>query len=251
MPPRLQGPKLIYKRLIKSAVVGALRSVFTQEYGDDPMFRNLRVTQDYSLREITFPTIVVNYRGNETTNLGVGHQEIWLTERGYERHMRRWFDGSIHFDIYATSPEDRDALYDALTDILAFGRLELMLDNFFQYLEFHDFGVVYQIMLNDGVHHDEGDSTSKPWWGPEDVLLFRGGMSLDIKGTFASVVEDAEQSLAFINKIIVYPYIFGYEDTPDPEPLWVEWQGTSNSEDNAYVSGEGVVSSLEVYTPSP
>jgi hypothetical protein len=231
--------------------VGALRSVFTEMFEDDPTMKDLQIVQDYNLEEIKFPLVVINFRSERTENVGVGHSELWLTKRGYEKHLRRWFEGEVTFTIYARSPTDRDKMYDALTDVLAFGRLESLLGNFFDYLYFHDVGVDYQIMLNEDQHRDLGDNTVKPWWGPEDYLIFSGGIGMDVHGTFTSVVEDPEHTLAFIHKIIVYPYIFGYEDAPDPEPLVVEWLGTSNSEDNAYVRGEGVVSSIEEYTPSP
>ena len=106
-------------------------------------------------------------------------------------------------------------------------------------------------MLNEDTHTDKGDNVIKPWWSAEDVLIFSGGITMEIHGTFTSVIENPEETLGFINRIIVYPYVFGYEDAPDPEPLIVEWLGTINSEDNAYVSGEGVVSSAEEYTLSP
>lgn len=248
MPPRLPTSKTLYKRLIKSAFVGALRAVFTEEYRDNPRYANLQVVQDFNLQQIEFPMIVVSYQGDFTENIGIGHSELWLTHRGYEVHGRRRWEGRVTFDIYARTPGDRDELFDALTGLLAFGRLERLLGNFFDYLFFHDVGVDYQIMLNEDTQHDKGDSMIKPWWLAEDYAIFTGGITMECHGTFASVVEDVEDTMAFVNKIIVYPYIYGYEDAPDPDPL-VVWVGTTNSEDNGYVNGEGVLSSIEEFIP--
>jgi hypothetical protein len=242
---KMPEPLVLYKRLIKRAFIGALRTVYTEEYQDDPVLQNLAITGSWNIQQFTTPQIVIDYQGGEVKNMGVGHSEIWSTENGLERHLRRHWEGQITFQIYALSPTDRDIMFDSLTEILSFGKLQSLFANFFDYLYTHDFGIDAQIMLDEDTQRDRGDQTEQAWWQPEDVMIFSGGITMECHGHFASVVRSASEALGLIDKIIVYPYIFGYEDEPDPAPFTVEWIGTSNTEDFAYVKGEGALTASE------
>lgn len=242
---KLPEPVVLYKRLIKKAFIAALKTVYTEDYIDDPALQNMQITGAWNVLQFNPPQIVVNYQGNYVQNMGVGHSELWVTPNGIERHLRRRWEGIVSFDIYALSPTDRDIIYDSLTEVLSFGKLQGLMNNFFDYLYTHDFGIDYQIMLDEDEQRDKGDNTEQAWWQPEDVMIFTSGISMDCHGTFASVVRSAEEAIGFIDRIIVYPYVFGYEDQPDPAPFTVEWFGTSNTEDYAYVKGEGSPSSVE------
>lgn len=242
---KLPEPRVLYKRLIKKAFIGALKTVYTSDYQDDPALQNMAITGVWNINQYNPPQIVINYQGDFVENVGVGHSELWLGLNGIERHKRYRWEGTVSFDIYALSPTDRDVIFDSLTEILAFGKLQSLMDNFFDYIYNHDFGIDYQLMLNEDTQRDKGDQTEQAWWQPEDVMIFTGGIIMECHGTFASVIRDTDEALGFIDRIIVYPYVFGYEDAPDPAPFDVEWFGTSNTTDYAYVKGEGSPSSVE------
>jgi hypothetical protein len=233
-------PKIMYKRLLRRAFVGALRAAYTVDYADDPQLTSLHIVSDFNIEQVTFPMIAVKFTGGFVQNVGVGHREVW--DDGTLHFRYRW-EGTIEFELFAQTPFDRDVLHDSLTEIIAFGKLDNLMANFCEYIYTHDFGLDYQIMLDESTLTDTGDSTVRAYWEPEDMLIFTGGVSLRCHGTFASVTRDSGfDTFAMVNRVTVYPYIYGYEDEPNPAPFTVGWDNTMNYQDIAYVTGEAGIS---------
>lgn len=238
----LKSPQVLYKRLVRQALVGALRSVYTVEYSEDPTLQTMRIATDFALEQQTFPQIIVKFQGDFLQDMGVGHTEEWVDETGITTHQRYRWEGRVTFEIYTLSPLDRDIVFDSLSELIAFGKLDSTLFNFFDYLYGHDFGVDAQIMLNTGQMNDTGEGSMAAPWLAEDALIYTTGMSIECHGNISSVAPTP--IFARIEKIIVYPYIFGYEDTPNPDAFEIDWP-SNNYEDNEQVTSRGFINSLE------
>ena len=140
-------PAVQYKRLIKRTLVSALRSVFSNEY-PDPQLRGLYVSTAFPLKREQFPAVIVSYNETHVKNAGVGHFEEIVNE-DYETNVLRhfMFEGSIEMTCYALSPLDLDILSDSVMELLAFGRIDLLLNKFFEVV-YEDIGDSAQISVH-------------------------------------------------------------------------------------------------------
>jgi len=234
MSRRLE-PAVQYKRLIKRTLVAALRTVFSEEY-PDPQLRNLYISTDHPLKREQFPSIIINYQESYVENAGVGHVEEILDDDFLMitlKHFR--FQGKINAKCFALSPLDRDVLSDSLLELLAFGRLDLLLNKFFD--------VVYsgvpdsaQISLHSDYLSANGESTTNTLWNAEDVLIYETGYTVDCSGGFYSTMK-TDDVTGYIDNIIVY----GNEPFDKEQEKLLELFG-SNSVNPFYVSGRGIVS---------
>lgn len=235
MGKRLE-PAVQYKRLIKRTLVSALRTVFSNEY-PDPQLKNLYVSIDHPIKREQFPAIIISYEESSVYNAGVGHIEEIFNEDFLTvplKHFR--FKGRLKFKCYALSPLDRDVLSDSIMEVLAFGRLDTLLNKFFS--------VVYDEITDSAqisIHSDHldgmGESTSKTLWNAEDVLIYETGYSVECSGGFYSTMRE-DDIADYINQIVVY----GNQPFEEEQEKLLELFG-SNSDNPFYVIGRGSASS--------
>jgi hypothetical protein len=235
MSRRLE-PAVQYKRLIKRTLVAALRTVFSEQY-PDPQLRNLYISTDHPLKREQFPAIIINYEESSVSNAGVGHIEEILNDDFLTvplKHFR--FQGKIRARCFALSPLDRDILSDSLVELLAFGRLDLLLNKFFDVV-YSDISDSAQISLHSDYLSSTGESTSTTLWNAEDVLIYETGYVVDCSGGFYSTMK-TDDITDYINNIIVY----GNEPFDEEQEKLLDLF-SSNSSNPFYVNGRGIASS--------
>lgn len=229
-------PAVQYKRLIKRTLVSAMRTVFSSQY-PDPQLRDLYISTTFPLKREEFPAIILEYKENSVENAGVGHiEEIYDDNFNIVplKHFR--FDGSIVFNCYALSPLDIDILTDSVMELLAFGRLDSLMNRFFERV-FEEVDDSAQISIHSDYLSPIGESTQNTQWNSEDMLIYQSGYSVACSGGFYSTLRE-EDIKNYIEDIVVY----GSEAFTEEEEKLLEIFG-SNSSNPYYVRGRGIVSS--------
>jgi hypothetical protein len=230
-------PAVPYKRLLKRTMISSLRTVFSEEY-PDPQLRSMNITTDHPLKREQFPCIVVEYDESSVKNAGISHIEYLQNSTTFAdvpaRHFM--FEGSFTFKCFALTPLDRDVLSDSLVDLLAFGKLDSLLNRFFEivYSEVPDSA---QITLYSDYMDGLGESTSSTEWGSEDGLIYSTGYRIGCSGGFYNSIK---QGIAeYIEEIIVY----GNDQFHKEQEVLTDITGR-NSPNPFYIRGKGVVSSV-------
>ena len=229
-------PAVQYKRLLKRTLVGALRSVFSEEY-PDPQLRNLYISTAFPLKREQFPAIIVSYNESHVRNSGVSHFEEIIDEDYKTRVLRHFmFEGNIEMTCYALSPLDLDILSDSVMELLAFGRIDSLLNKFFEAV-YEDIGDSAQISLHSDYMTGLGESTMNTLWDAEDLLVYRTGYSIACSGGFYSTAKEGNLA-SYVDQIIVY----GSQPFEEEQEKLLELFG-SNTADPFYVKGRGIASS--------
>lgn len=247
-PPKRIEHAARFKTFVKRTMVTAMRSVFTDQY-PDPEFRNMPVLTEYPVEKIRYPMMIVKFNAGRNMNAGVGHEEMHFDDEGqYRKFFHRRFEGTIEFHMYTLSSLSQDNLSDAVSEVIAFGRLQNLTDQFYQTI-FDDYNNGGQLMFQSDVIDDLGVSVGKPFWNPEDQLLYQGGLSVVCHGGFFSTGES--ELNAFLDGIVIHPYIQGQEDqyVGEIDVPWVPVPPTS--EDFSTVRENSVVDGDEDYTSAP
>lgn len=211
--------------MVNRTLVKALRAVFTSSF-DEPEFRDINISTEFPIKRVQYPAIHVRFNGGAVTNAGVGHKELFYDSAGKLRWwMHRKFTGSVDFVVYALSPVSRDILTDTLHDILSFGTLNSLPNEFFEEI-YGDPDDAYsmQSLLNQlSVNTDEitsgGKSAGLAPWAPEDVLVYQASYNVELGGGFYNTVPTTaglewagNYSLKFYDSMDNYP--------ADDGPAW-------------------------------
>lgn len=225
-------PTVQYRRLIKRTLVAALKTVFTEEYPEQQL-RGINVSTAFPLKRENFPAIIVNYSESVVQNAGVGHIE-YLEDEDFltipAKHFR--FEGTIEFVTTALTPLDLDTISDSVVELLAFGRLDALLNRFFDriYAEVPDSA---QISFHSDYLSPLGETQMATLWGSEDGIVYQGGYSIAVSGGFYSTIR--EQDVAgFIDNIIVY----GSDAFTKQEELLLELIGNNSEDPSNVTNGE-------------
>lgn len=238
-------PAAHFKTFVKRAIVTALRSVFTDAYPNTE-FRNLPVLLEYPQAKIKYPLMIVKFNDGDIMNAGVGHEEWAFDINGqYRKYFHYRFEGSLEFHLYTLSSLSQDLLSDSLIDVIAFGKLQSLTNEFYNTV-FDEYANGGQLMLRTDLIQSLGVSVGKPFWNPEDTVLYEGGYTIACHGGFFSTGDDPVH--AFFDTIHILPYIEG-EERPAGE-IDVFWPGEADT-DMATVRLHAVVDGDEDYTPGP
>lgn len=120
-----------HEQMVARTLVRAFRAVFTSDYYED-QFADLHVVPEFPLKEAQYPALVISYNANSVLNAGVGHREFFKDDDNQWRHwLHRRFSGSISMTAIGMTPLDRDILADAVMEILSFGQLDELLEEFY------------------------------------------------------------------------------------------------------------------------
>lgn len=231
-------PTVQYRRLIKRTLVAALKTVFTEDYPEQQL-RNINVSTAFPLKRENFPAIIVNYNESAVMNAGVGHIELIQDENFLTipaKHFR--FEGSIEFVTTALTPLDLDTISDSVVELLAFGRLDSLLNKFFDRI-YRDVPDSAQISFHSDYLNPLSETQMATMWGSEDGIVYQGGYSIAVSGGFYSMLRERDVA-GYIEDILVY----GSERFDQEEELLLDLIG-SNSDDPYYVRGRGTSSSQE------
>src|SRR4051812_31881558 len=121
MAAMLPEQTIRYKTYVKTALVEALRSVFSNH--PDSLLQRTKVSIDYPTSENKYPTVLVRFFEGKITNAGVGHVESLLREGTaiYDKYRHYLYHGDIEFAVYALSSKDRDLIADTLVQTIGMG----------------------------------------------------------------------------------------------------------------------------------
>lgn len=242
---RSQTP-VAYKTTINRTIVNALRDVFTSAYPEAD-FQSLNVVTQFPLTEVEYPAIICHYSEEANHNAGVGHAEYFPDPDGNLRKwMHRRFEGTMEFTVAALSPLDRDVLSDALIEVLGFGTLDPLMDNF--YIRVYGevdvdvgiLGLLHQMTLNTDDIVPMGESNSIAPWEPEDALVYTVGHSVACHGGFYNTLRNTDP-LGYIQSAKIYPYL-DISEVLDLDPS-NQWSYVFDYNDNDVISSEAVISS--------
>ena len=107
---------------VKTATVLALRDALSGVSLADKT-QSIKVSLEYPLQEIDYPSIWVQFSVNKLNRSGVGHEMQIQLEGGGWGFIQEWtFVGRITISILALKNIDRDRLSDAIISQLAFAR---------------------------------------------------------------------------------------------------------------------------------
>ncbi len=244
-----------YRSVILATFVNALRAVFISDYYD-AQFENLRVSGEYALTKLSYPAVYVKFTSRKVSAAGVGHVEYFVGTDGiYQPWDHRRFEGMIEFKVVAMSPLDLDILLDNLTEIISFGRLSTILEQFY-YTIYGVPGTVQpfatQISLNSDEIEDTGASVGPAPWQPEDVLIYQNSLVCDVHGGFYNISPDDRQPLQFVWEVNQYAYPYG--ETPislvyaPGETGWTQYETYVEDPDLSVVTGVSIPSATDIWT---
>lgn len=200
---------------LKTAVVEALRSVFTTTY---PVadFREVNVSIEFPVKQADYPLLWVQYEDtDDLVTAGIGHVEYLSNEDDDGNAVsftpvHRWkFRGTVTITIGALSSLERDRLYDELVKVFAFGREHVNLRVFRDKIEQND-------LIGMNANFDDlrsfGDSSAfgTPW--NTDEPIYEKSISFDLQGEFVGDPNVAE--LVPLSGVTFIDYVDG---TPEPE----------------------------------
>jgi len=254
-----------HRRLVYRNVIAALRTAFDSLYDRDRQLVNLRITQQYPLQKIDYPSIVVEYQNRVVENAGVGHVEWFSDPLG---RWRKWyhnrFEGTLNLRVYALSTLDRDIIADAIVELIRFGRLNQNLNRFFEiiypeadnwgpqpdgsWLDY-DYNMFSQLMLDSDRLVSSGDSVMIAPWQPEDVLVYTTGYSVALHGGYYNT--NPAENWSRVTRIRIEAYAtdqFGV-DLPFPGNFEVAWDPPFQFNDASVVAGKSIISGVETFGP--
>ena len=215
--------------------------MFSENY-PDPQLRDLYVSTTYPLKRENFPGLIVTYNESSVKNAGVSHAEEIMTEDMFPIPAKHFmFEGSISIRCVALSPLDLDILSDSVVELLAFGRMDALLNRFFEvvYSELTDSA---QITFHSDFLSAEGESVMQTEWGSEDGLVYQSGYTVSCSGGFYNSTKDSDIS-NYVEDIIVY----GNNAFSNEEEKLLEVFGR-NSANPFYIRGKGSLSSSDSHT---
>lgn len=237
--PRRPETAAKYKTFVNRAVVTALRSVYTDQY-PDKQFRNLPIYLQYPQEKIQYPIMIVRFVDQNIQNAGVGHQEWAFDANGlWQKWYHYRFEGTLEFHLYTLSSLDQDIMADTLIELIAFGKLQDLTDQFYQQI-FDEYNNGGQLMLQTDMITSMGVSVGKPFWEPEDTLLYQGGYQIVCHGAFYSTGNT--ELAAFLDHITVLPYIDGEPVPAGDIEVDVPWPGGNTWTDMGQVSLQAAIS---------
>lgn len=237
-------PAVQYKRLVKRTAIGALRSVFSSEY-PDPQFKDLHVSTTNPLKREEFPCIIMRFNEEQIRNSGIAHKEVLANEDGLHQEFGHFFfEGSIQFTVMAMTPLDLDILSDSLVELLAFGKLDQLMNKFFTRI-YEEIPEGYQFSLASDSIRAGGERAQQTAWNSEDLLIYEASYTVRCHGGFYSLTEKGSIH-DYVNKVIAY----GSEKYEEEEEQLFALVGKNNPQ-TFYIIGEGIVSALEDYEPFP
>lgn len=192
----------MYLQRLKTLLVEALKETFDEEYVDEN-FRQLKAGIEFPVSEQDYPGIWVNYTDVDKLRVaGISHVEHTDpdTQSNVSPFTRWKFGGTASFTVVALSSSERDALYDELVRVLAFGREQPETSRFRHRIENND-------LLAVNIDFDEievSGSSAAPGtpWGTGE-FIYEVTVTIEVIGEF--VADRLAAVLVPLSKIVVTP----------------------------------------------
>lgn len=215
-----------YKTYIKTALVEALKPVFTGHV--DQKLQNTKVTIDFPKERQSFPSVVVKFYESEIYNAGIGHEEQFSDQDHKVWKFKHYFyKGDIELVIHALSALDRDLIADTLVQTVAMGDLSTYTNNFFSRIypenaDAYPDSAGHFININVDRISGFGESENNVPWGAEDDKIYNISYRVNVFGEFYSLPPDMPYS--YVSEVFSYPYITDVDVIPsgsEGESGWV------------------------------
>jgi len=126
----------------KTAIVEALIAGF-QQISSSPSNTGLElvpnsVTIEYPLEEVAWPAIFVQFRPEKVQWTGLMPDQYLPSGADWINYRAGYFEGSIDLQIMAMHSEERDKLWDAITNLVLMGPGSIASDVFYNHIDSND-----------------------------------------------------------------------------------------------------------------
>jgi hypothetical protein len=183
-------------------VTNALRKTFDSDYPNLD-FRVVYTGPEFQMEAQKYPAIYVAYQESQIRNAGLGHRIQAIDTEGMDRLLKQAIAlGAIQFTAVALTPLERDALMDALSDILLFSKGGSAAKSTF-WKEINDEDYLWLTLSTENIQPG-GVSTMPAPWQSENDILFSGSYAVNTEAEFFSDFDTSD--FVPINKVAVFPY---------------------------------------------
>ena len=190
-----------YKIGVKREITQALRDAVAS-WPDEKLRGNINIVNEWPIKEIKYPMIIVSFQEETIRNIGIAHQELEFDINEVPFVLLHWFfSGSLRFEILAQTPVDRDYIAVGLLNAIAFGKEIAEFQTFWNELYDNDF---VALQINTAYITPGGDSISATPWQNTDENIFTTSYSVNLIGEFFS--NPSTGGLVEISTVITYPY---------------------------------------------
>lgn len=216
-----------YRRFLKTMVVNALRMTFDAEYPNED-FRQVNCSVEFPVQSEHYPAIWVGYDDDSPLTIaGISHRELIPDGAGGWRQGTRWrFEGYVSFTTIALTSQERDALYDEMVRVIAFGAQSTATQQFRRYVEVGNDLIAANFTFDTIDPRGENAAPGTPWG--TDEYIYECGMSLRVIGEI--VIDSYAGTLVPLSAVRVveaepiYPDAAGHypvEVVPDGSGGWI------------------------------
>lgn len=191
-------------------ITNALRKTFDTDYPDLP-FKLVYTGPEFQMEATKYPAIYIVYQESNIKNAGLGHRLHAIDTDGTDRLLNQAIaQGAVQFTAMALTAFERDALLDALSDLLIFSKEGASAKNTF-WKEITDEDFLW-LTINTGSVSPGGVSTTQAPWQSENDIIFTGSYSCQLEAEFYSDFNTSD--FVPINAVRVFPY---RPDQPVPQ----------------------------------
>lgn len=200
---------------VKTTVIEALNAGFAS-IASSPVNNSLdlvpnSITIEYPLEEIQWPAILVQFRPNAVRWSGLNPDAYTMTNSGtYNSTRTGYFEGSIDLQMMAMHSEERDRLWDSVTNLIITGPGDPASAAFYSSLYNND---LVGITILPDTYTTLGDSISagSPW--NQDELVYEASVRISCIGDFYT--QKYDYSVPELTKITTSGTVF----TPPHIPM--------------------------------
>lgn len=183
-------------------LTNALRKTFDADYPYVP-FELIYTGPEFQMEPEKYPAIYVAYQETSLRAAGLNNRFATIDDQGLDRLLQQAIAlGAVQFTAMALTPEERDSLLDALSDILIFSRKASPAKSTF-WNEIHGEDFLWLTLLSESVQPGGVSNMAAPWQSENDIL-FIGSYSCQSEAEFFSDYETSE--FVPINRVKLFPY---------------------------------------------
>ena len=189
-----------YLTYLKTMLVTAVEETFDEHYPVE-QFRGVHCSIEYPVEPANYPGIWVDYEdGQELQIAGVDHYEkTEVRQDGTIVKFTRWrFQGYVSFTVTALTSRERDALYDELVKVFAFGKEDPNRLRFRSYIEDNDF-IAANIDFDQIAARGNAAAPGTPWG--TDEIIYERTINLEIIGEF--IADDSDGGLLPLSGFLI------------------------------------------------
>jgi hypothetical protein len=168
----------VYKRVVKLAVVEALRTTFDAAFDHELAPR--RIDIEYPEDSSDWPALLVQWRGTEPAWVGIDPDIEYDLGDGNVRSAREIsFTGDVEIMVLALTSGERDRLWDNVMEMITMGRKRENTRRFFDVIESHEY-VHIQVIESRVADLGESAGVGTPWGS--DEIAYEASLRFSVIG---------------------------------------------------------------------